>query len=167
MRVQTLSSLRNPGQLMRLSRNRLTTQVDSLRDYCGVTTGHTVPINYVSEQHSPETRTYFQHSAIPTIVEDDESMVESAAFLKPSDQTPYAGYISTNVITNTSGIGQLDAADNSVLLALQNFNPDSDETMTTTAGQMAGGFGLFHHHNDEFLDEPDKLTMYGEQRPLP
>ncbi|CAF0925533.1 unnamed protein product [Adineta steineri] len=171
MRDQTLSSLRNPGNLMRAGMNMLTTQVNSLRDYCGVTTGQVMTTNYLLQQqqlhhsqNSPGTVSYLQRNHISTIMEDDESKMESSSLINPLDQTPYAGYIPSNVLTNTSGIGQLDAADNSVLLALSNFNQDYNENVITR-GQMSGGIGTFHDHNDELINEPERLIMYGEHRP--
>ncbi|CAF4923251.1 unnamed protein product, partial [Rotaria socialis] len=35
---------------MRVGMNMLTTQVNSLRDYCGMTTGNLIPTNYLLQQ---------------------------------------------------------------------------------------------------------------------
>ena len=129
MRVQTLSSLRNSGHFMRAGMNMLTTQVNSLRDYCGVTTGHPLSSNYLLQQqqlhdlrNSPIAISYLHHNQIPTILENDESIIESISLMTSLDHSPYAGYIPSTIVTNESGIGQLNTADNSVLLALNNFN---------------------------------------------
>ncbi|UJR21221.1 hypothetical protein I4U23_024317 [Adineta vaga] len=171
MRVQTVSSLRNPGSLMRAGMHMLTTQVNSLRDYCGVTTGNTIPTNYLLQQQihqtqqSPGIVPYFHpHFQIPPITEDDESLIESAALLNPSGQTPYAGYTPATVSIGASGIGQLDAASNSALLALNNFNQDQNRDVGSS-GQMTSGIGTFHDHTDELINEPERLTIYGGQRP--
>jgi hypothetical protein len=177
MRVQTLSSLRNPGNLMRAGMNMLTTQVNSLRDYCGVTTGHPLPSNYLSQQQfhdfnrSPSTMSHLRHNQITSILEEDESIVESTSLMASIDRTPYVGHPVSIVSANASGIGRLDAADNSVLLALNNFNQSSpiDNRNLIARGQMSAGIGTFHsnvhHHNDDLIDEPERLTIYGEQRP--
>jgi hypothetical protein len=183
MRVQTISSLRNPGHLMRVGMNRLTTQVNSLRDYCGVTTGHPLPSNYLYQQqqqfhdlrHSPIPGSYLRQHQITTINEEDESIMESTSLMNSLDRTPYAGHTLSTMPTNASGIGQLDAADNSVLLALNNFNQplinnnaiENDHLITR--GQMSAGIGTFHghiqDHDDDLINEPERLTIYGQQRP--
>jgi hypothetical protein len=176
MRVQTLSSLRNSGHLWRTGMNMLTTQVNSLRDYCGVTTGQSLPTNYLMQQqqlhrlqNSPTTISYLGTNQIPTIIEDDESIAESTSFIHPLDRTPYAGHITSTLLSNGSGIGQLDSADNSVLLALNNFNQStinaSEDQEIITRGQMSAGIGTFHGRNDELVNEPGRLTIYGDQRP--
>jgi hypothetical protein len=178
MRVQTLSSLRNPGHLMRAGMHILTTQVNSLRDYCGVTTGHPLSSNYLYQQqqqfhdlrHSPMTISYLHQNRITTISEEDESIVESTSL----DQTPYVGHASSAIVTNTSGIGKLNAADNSVLLALNNFNSSlRNQRMNNenfiARGEMSAGIGTFHGHmddpDDDLINEPERLIMYGQQRP--
>jgi hypothetical protein len=179
MRVQTLSSLRNPGNLMRAGMNILTTQVNSLRDYCGVITGYQIPTNYLLQQqqlhhlqNSTTSLSYVRHSQIPTIIEDEENMIESTSLIISQDQdhSPYAGNIPSIVLANASGIGHLDTADNSVLLALNNFNQDPNDVLENeeiiTSGHMSGGIGTFHHHSDELVNEPERLTKYGEQRPV-
>jgi hypothetical protein len=186
MRVQTISSLRNPGHLMRAGMNILTTQVNSLRDYCGVITGHPLPTNYFYQQHyqqqqqlhdsrhSPVPMSYVHQNQITTILEEDESIVESASLMNALDRTPYVGHTLSTVSANASGIGQLDAADNSVLLALNNFN----QTVTNNGienenliarGEMSAGIGIFHgsipEHEDDLINEPERLIIYGEPRP--
>lgn len=170
MRVQTLSSLRNPGNLMRAGMNMLTTQVNSLRDYCGVTTGQMLSTNDLLQQqlrhsqHSPQGVTRLHHThPISVIAEDDEAMIESTALMNQQDQTPYVGQMSSAVVPNAAGIGQLDAAGSSVLLALTNFNEDQNGP---TGGQMTSGIGTFHDLNDELVSEPERLIMYGQQRPV-
>jgi hypothetical protein len=179
IRVQTLSSLRNSGNFMRAGMNILTTQVNSLRDYCGVTAGP-MSTNYLLQQqqlhllqHSPASMSYLNHSRIPTIMEDDESVMESTSRINSQDRTPYAGYIASTILANTSGIGRLDAADNSVLLALNNFNEDATNTLDNedllTRGRMTGGIGTFHdrsRNNDdnEVVIESGRLIMYAAQR---
>ena len=172
MRVQTVSSLRNPGNLMRAGMNMLTTQVNSLRDYCGVTTGQTIPANYLIQQqlhqtqHSPGVMSYIHpHSHMLPIMEDDESLIESTALLCPTNPTPYVGHTSAVLLANASGIGQLDAANSSALVALNNFNHDQncDAAMD---GQMTSGIGTFHDQVDELISEPERLTIYGAQRPV-
>ncbi|CAF0809478.1 unnamed protein product [Rotaria sordida] len=181
MRVQTLSSLRNPGNLMRAGMNMLTTQVNSLRDYCGVTTGHPLPSNYAIQQqqlrdlrYSPGPMSNLRHNQVSTIIEEDESIVESTSLITVMYRTPYVGHTSTIVSSNASGIGQLDTADNSVLLALNNFNPLStnniiDNDNLIARGQMSAGIGTFHGHihdaDDDLINEPERLTIYGAQRP--
>lgn len=180
MRVQTMSSLRNPGHLMRAGMNILTTQVNSLRDYCGVTAGHPLPSEYVIQQqrlhhlqHSPGPVLYLRPNQISTIVEEDENMVESASMLNEFYRTPYVGQMSTNVPLNASGIGLLDAADNSALLALDNFHTSSphriiDSDNLAARGQMSAGIGTFHDYvadaDDDLINEPERLTIYGNQR---
>lgn len=180
MRVQTFSSLRNPGHLMRAGMNMLTTQVNSLRDYCGVTTGNPLGPEYLYQQQqlhdlqrrSPMSVSHLRHTHITSISEEDESMIESTSLMASVDRTPYVGHTSLAVASNASGIGRLDAADNSVLLALNNFNqPVTAENDTTiTSGQLSGGIGTFHgqhqEHDDDLINEPDRLIMYGEQRPI-
>ena len=166
MRVHTLSSLRSSGQFMRAGMNMGSTHVNSLGDYCGAVTGQSMPTNYLSQQqqlqHSPISGTYFgHHHQISPIIEDEENVVESTSLLNPRDPSPYAGNISSNALGNASGIGQLDAADGSARLALNNFNED-----TIASGQLSGGIGIFHGHNDELINEPERLAIYGEQRPL-
>jgi hypothetical protein len=165
VRVHTLSSLRSSGQFMRAGMNMLTTQVNSLRDYCGVTSGHPLSTNYLTQQqqlhhiqNSPASVTFLRHHQIPPIAEDEENTVESDSLINPS---PYAGNIPLNVVGNTSGIGQLDAADNSALLVINNFNHDS-----ITSGQLSSGIGTFPGHNDELVEEPSRLIIYDAQRPL-
>jgi hypothetical protein len=167
MRVQTLSSLRSSGQFMRAGMNMLTTQVHSLRDYCGVITTQSQFTNYLTQQqqlhhvqNSPSAVTYPCHQQISTIVEDEENIIESGSLLNSRDHSLYAGNISSNASGNASGIGQLDAADNSVLLAINNFNQDS-----ITSGQLSSGIGTFHSQNDELVNEPSRLNIYGAQRP--
>jgi hypothetical protein len=163
MRVQTLSSLRNPGNLMRAGRNMFTTQVDSSRDYCG----EVIPTNYLFQQHSPESISYLRHNQIPKIREDEEFFIESTALINPQDRSPYVGHTPSTELTNASGIGQLDSADNSVLLALNNFNQDRiDDEVLITSGQITGGISTFHGDNDELVNEPERLIMYGKQRSL-
>jgi hypothetical protein len=170
MRVQTLSSLRNPGNLMRAGRNMFTTQVDSSRDYCG----EVIPTNYLFQQHSPESISYLRHNQIPKIREDEEFFIESTALINPQDRSPYVGHTPSTELTNASGIGQLDTADNSVLLALNNFNQDTinriDSEVLITSGQITGGISTFHGGNhddsDELVNEPERLIMYGKQRSL-
>ncbi|CAF3700496.1 unnamed protein product [Adineta steineri] len=182
MRVQTLSSLRNPGNLMRAGMNMLTTQVNSLRDYCGVTTGHPLPSNYLYQQqqqhqlydaqhYSSSSMSYLRRNHISTIAEDDESLVESTILMTSMDRIPYVGHTASTVAANASGIGRLDAADNSVLLALNNFNQPLaiGHDNLTTRGEMSAGIGLFHghthDHDDDLIDEPERLAIYGEHRP--
>ena len=183
MRVQTLSSLRNPGHLMRAGMNILTTQVNSLRDYCGVIAGHPGQGNYLFQQqqqqfrdlrYSPGPTSHMHPHRITTIREDDESFIESASLIGAADRTPYAGFTASSVGGNASGIGQLDAAGNSVLLALNNFgsasNQQNSENINIMArGQMSAGIGLFpgsgNNHDDDLINEPERLTIYGEQRP--
>jgi hypothetical protein len=174
MRVQTLSSLRNSGQFMRAGMNILTTQVNSLRDYCGVTTGLPLTTNYLLQHqqqqphHSPSSLAYYGQHQITTITEVDESAMETSSLIDPS---PYAGHTESEVLANASGIGQLDSADHSVLLALNNFydstNTHFDDGMTR--GHMSAGIGTFHGHlyerDEELINEPDRLIIYGEQRP--
>jgi hypothetical protein len=181
MRVQTISSLRNPGHLMRAGMNMLTTQVNSLRDYCGVTTGHPLQSNYLYQQqqfydlrNSPVSMSHLRHNQITTITEEDESMMESSSLMTALDPTPYVGHTSSAVSVNASGIGRLNAADNSVLSALNNFNQPStnsaiDNENSIARGQMSAGIGTFHgnmhDHDDDLVTEPERLTIYGEQRP--
>ncbi|CAF0817792.1 unnamed protein product [Rotaria sp. Silwood1] len=181
MRVQTLSSLRNPGHLMRAGMNMLTTQVNSLRDYCGVITGHPLPSNYAIQQqqlhdlqHSPGPRSNLRHNQVSTIIEEDESMVESTSLIPTMYRTPYVGHTSSIISANASGIGQLETADNSVLLALNNFNSLStnniiDNDNLIARGQMSAGIGTFHGHihdnDDDLINEPERLIIYGAQRP--
>ncbi len=168
MRVQTVSSLRSSGQFMRAGMNMLTTQVNSLRDYCGVTIGNPLPSNYLLQQqqlhhiqNSSKPLSYLHHNQIPIIFENDEHMIESISEINPHDHSVYAGYIPSIVLINESGIGQLDTADNSALSALNNFNQD-----LITRGEMSSGIGTFHDHNDELINETERLIIYGEQRPL-
>jgi hypothetical protein len=178
MRVQTLSSLRNPGHFMRAGMNILTTQVNSLRDYCGVTTGHPLPSNYLFQQqqlhdlrHSPMPTSHLRQNRITTISEEDESMVESTSLMTSLDRIPYVGHTSSTVPANASGIGRLNTADNSVLLALNNFNQPliNDNGNLLAQGQMSAGIGTFHgyihDHDDDLIIEPERLIIYGEQRP--
>lgn len=182
MRVQTMSSLRNPGHLMRAGMNMLTTQVNSLRDYCGVTSGHPLPHSYSYQQQrsfhdlrrSPMLIPHIGQIPITIITEEDESIIESTSLMGAIDRTPYAGHTSSTVAANASGIGRLNAADNSVLLALANFQRTSGDDPINIGnfiarGQMSGGIGTFHGHtddrDDDLIDEPERLTIYGEQRP--
>lgn len=176
MRVQTLSSLRNSGQFMRTGMNIFTTQVNSLRDYCGVTTGIPLTTNYLLQQqqpyhsaYSPTSMSYLRHNQITTIAEDDETAVETSLFIDPS---PYVGHIVSTVLADASGIGQLDAASHSVLSAVDNFQeasletPDLDDIITR--GCVSAGIGTFHghiyEHDGELVNEPERLIMYGHQR---
>lgn len=182
MRVQTMSSLRNPGHLMRAGMNMLTTQVNSLRDYCGVTSGHPMTASYAYQQqrlfhdlrHSPMVISHIGHNPITTISEEDESIIESGTLLASLEHTPYVGHTSSAVAANASGIGRLNNADNSVLLALENFSrsPSNDLLHSESfiaRGQMSGGIGTFHGHSDDqdddLIDEPERLTIYGDRRP--
>jgi hypothetical protein len=166
---------------MRTGMNMLTTQVNSLRDYCGVTTGQTLPTNYLLQQQQlhhiqnfSTLTSYLHHNQIPTIIEDDENNIQSTSLINPQDHSPYAGNIPSIIIMNASGIGQLDTADNSVLLALNNFNQDTinriDSEVLITSGQITGGISTFHGGNhddsDELVNEPERLIMYGKQRSL-
>jgi hypothetical protein len=190
MRVQTLSSFRNPGHLMRAGMNILTTQVNSLRDYCGVITGHPMPPNYLYHhqqqqqqqgfhdlRYSPAPMSQLRANQINTIIEEDEAMIEAASLMTGLNRTPYAGYTASTVISNASGIGQLDTANNSALSALDNFQQRSlgqcsENINLRPRGQMTAGIGLFHGDvanddgNDDLIDEPDRLIIYGEQRPM-
>jgi len=181
MRVQTISSLRNPGHFMRAGMNMLTTQVNSLRDYCGVTTGHPLSSNYLYQQqqfhdlrNSPVPMSHLHHKQITTITEEDESNMESTLLMTSLDPTPYVGHPSSTISANASGIGRLNAADNSVLSALNNFNQSStnnaiDNENSIARGQMSAGIGTFHghmqDHDDDLITETARLTIYGEQRP--
>jgi hypothetical protein len=162
---------------MRTGMNMLTTQVNSLRDYCGVTTGQTLPTNYLLQQQQlhhiqnfSTSTSYLHHNQIPTIIEDDENNIQSTFLINPQDHSPYAGNIPSIIIMNASGIGQLDTADNSALLALNNFNQNTIDPLDIQDliknGQMSGGIGTFHDHNDELVNEPERLMIYGEQRPF-
>jgi hypothetical protein len=157
MRVSTLSSLRSSGNFMRAGMN-------TLRDYCGVTTGPIMSTNYYLQQQqlhllqqSPASISYIHQSRVPTINEDDESIMDSTSITNRQDRTPYAGYLASTILSNTSGIGQLNAADNSVLSSLNNFNQDTrdmiDNEDLIARGQMTGGIGTFHdrsrYNNDE------------------
>ena len=178
-----MTSLRNPGHLMRAGMNMLTTQVNSLRDYCGVTSGHPMPNNFTYQQqrlfhdlrHSPMIMPHMGRNPITTISEEDESNIESSSLLASFDPTPYVGHTLSTVPANASGIGRLNHADNSVLLALENFSrtPRNDLIHSESfiaRGQMSGGIGTFHGHgddqDDDLIDEPERLTIYGEQRPV-
>ena len=183
MRVQTLSSLRNPGNLMRAGMNILTTQVNSLRDYCGVIAGHPGQGNYLYQQqqqqlrdlrYSPGPTSHMHPHRITTITEDDESLIESSSLIGAADRTPYAGFTASAIVGNASGIGRLDSADNSVLLALNNFDPPPNQHTSENfnimgRGQMSAGIGIFqgngNGHEDDLINEPERLTIYGEQRP--
>jgi hypothetical protein len=179
MRVQTLSSLRNPGHLMRAGMNMLTTQVNSLRDYCGVITGHPNAPNYLYQQqqqhhhdvqYSPALVSQLRQNQITTITEEDESMVESASLMTGLDRTPYVGHTTSAVSANASGVGRLDIAASSALSALNNFDEFLPENENLLArGQMSAGIGTFHGHrhghDDDLINEPERLTIYGEQRP--
>ncbi|CAF0958214.1 unnamed protein product [Rotaria sordida] len=174
IRVHTLSSLRSSGNIMRAGMNMLTVQVNSLGDYCGVTTGRLVPRNYLLEQqlHNLQNSTssilYTYYNHMPTIIEDDESIVEPTSLINSQDYSPYTGYISSTVLKNESGIGQLDTADNSVLLALNNFNQDTidifDNGNFTITRHLIGGIGTFHDqshdHNDELINESQLSINY-------
>jgi hypothetical protein len=155
----------------------LTTQVNSIGDYCGVTTGQPLPPNYLLQQQQlhhmqkPSTSvSYLSDNKISTIDEDEENMMEYRALIHSQDHSPYAGNISSIVLVNTAGIGQLDTADNSVLLALHNFNEDTNNTFDNQeiirGGQVSGGIGTFHGHHDELVNEPERLIKYGQQRPF-
>jgi hypothetical protein len=184
MREQTISSLRNPGHLMRAGMNKLTTQVNSLRDYCGVITGHPLAAHYFVQQQQQEQLHDLRYSPVPishlrpyhisTIAEEDEMNTESASLMGVIDQTPYAGFTGSRVLADASGIGRLDAANNSALFALNNFNrPPTNQPIeiheAVAHGQMSAGIGLFHGHtieqDDDLIDERARLTIYGEQRP--
>lgn len=184
MRVQTLSSLRNPGNLMRAGMNIITTQVNSLRDYCGVITGHPLPTNYLYQhqqqqqlhdlRYSPAPNYHVRPHVISTISEEDETLGESTSLMASLTQVPYVGLTATAVAGNTSGIGQLGAASSSALAALDSLKADSDQDISNdqnvgATGQMSGGIGIFqgrlHDHDDDLINEPSKLTIYGEQRP--
>ncbi|CAF2124029.1 unnamed protein product [Rotaria magnacalcarata] len=181
MRVQTISSLRNPGHLMRAGMNMLTTQVNSLRDYCGVTAGNPHPSDYAFQQqqlhhlqNSPGPISYIRPNQITTIIEEDEANGEPTTMINGMDRTPYVGHTLSSVPANASGIGQLDAADNSVLLALENFNePTSgniviDNDILIARGQMSAGIGTFRDYirdiDDDLIDEPERLIIYGDRR---
>ena len=187
MRVQTMSSLRNPGHLMRAGMNILTTQVNSLRDYCGVITGHPINPNYLFQQHgshqeqlhdlrySPAPNVYLRPNRITTISEEDEAVLESTSLMQNElTAIPYVGHTSSTVVTNASGIGNLNHANSSALAALNNFTEQNDRQSIETEilmarGQMSGGIGIFqggmHEQEDELIDEPERLIMYGQQRP--
>ncbi|CAF4598715.1 unnamed protein product [Rotaria sp. Silwood1] len=177
IRVQTLSSLRSSGNFMRAGMNMLTVQVNSLRDYCGVTTAHLMPSNYLLQQqqlhnlqNSTSSISCMHHNQMPTIIDDEESIIESTLLNNSQDYSPYTGYIPSTVSTNGSGIGQLDTANNSALLALNNFNQDiiniSVDENITMRGHMIGGIGTFHDrshdHNDELINESQRLINDNE-----
>ena len=174
MRVQTLSSFRSSGQFMRAGMHMLTTQVNSLRDYCGALTGHAVSANYLAQQqqlhhirNSTLSIAYLRQQQIPTIREDDEYIFESTTLMDPRRSSPYVGDISSDFVINASGIGQLDAADGSVLAVINNLNSDG-----VVSGQLSGGIGTFHDHHhhhqqqDDLVNEPERLIIYGGQRPF-
>ena len=153
----------------------LTTQVNSLRDYCGVTTGIPLTTNYLLQQqqfhHSPSAMSYLYPNRISTIAEEDELILETSTLINPFDPTPYAGRTVSAVLPETSGIGQLESADNSVLSALNNFRPPTPNPFDhgLARGHMRGGIGLFHSRmgdpSDDLVEEPERLSIYGEQRP--
>lgn len=170
MRVHTLSSLRSSGQFMRAGMNMLTTQVNSLRDYCGVITGQAVSANYLAQQQQLQhtqnptmSVCYMRHYPIPTIMEDDENNItESTSFINLRHSSPYVGAILSTTMGNASGIGRLNAADGSVLTVIDNINQDS-----TVSGELSSGIGTFHdHQHDDLVNEPERLIIYGEQRPF-
>ena len=111
-----------------------------------------------------------RHHQITTIAEDDESAVETSSFLDPS---PYAGHIVSTALADSSGIGQLDAASNSVLSAMNNFHEPAPQTSDAeniiTRGCVSAGIGTFHgriyEQDEELVNEPERLIMYGHQRP--
>ncbi|CAF3381352.1 unnamed protein product [Rotaria socialis] len=165
IRVQTLSSLRNSGHFMRVGMNMLTTQVNSLRDYCGMTTGNLIPTNYLLQQQqfhnlqqSNSSVLYIHNNQMPIINEGRESMIELESLMPFQYRSPYAGYIASTVLANESGIGQLDTAANSALTTLNNFNQDTvtivyDENLRMQ-GHMIGGIGTFHNRRlDELINE--------------
>ncbi|CAF2405325.1 unnamed protein product [Rotaria sp. Silwood2] len=177
LRVHTSSSLRSSGNFMRAGMNMLTVQVNSLRDYCGVTTGHLVPSNYLLQQqqlhnlqHSTSSILYVQYNQMPTIVEDNESTIEPTLLINPQNSSPFTGDIPSAVLTNGSGIGQLDTSDNSALLILNNLNQDTinicDNEDVIVTGNMIGGVGTFHDrnydHNDELINESQRLINYSK-----
>ena len=157
------------------------TQVNSLRDYCGVTMGIPLTTNYLLQQqqqqqqqqfhHSPSAMSHLYPNRISTIAEEDELILETSTLINPFDQTAYAGHIVSAVLVETSGIGQLESADNSALSALNNFQPPTPNPFEhgLARGHMRGGIGLFHSGlgapSDDLVDEPERLTIYGEQRP--
>lgn len=170
MRVHTVSSLRSSGQFMRAGMNMLTTHVNSLRDYCGVITGQAVSANYLAQQQQLQhtqnptmSVAYIRHHPIPTIMEDEENIAESTSLMNPRYISPYAGDILSNTTGDASGIGRLHAADGSVLTVINNLNPES-----VISGALSSGIGTFHdhHQHDDLVNEPERLTIYGEQRPF-
>ena len=149
IRVQTVSSLRNPSQIMRAGMNMLTTQVNSLRDYCGViTVQQPVPLT----DNSP--------ISVACLDTHRKSFIDELNFVsRHRDHSPYAGDLQSDIEMNTAGVGQLDSADNSILTALDNFQ----EISLTTEGQLTSGIGIFHSQQDDLVDEPHRLIIYGEQ----
>lgn len=181
IRVHTLSSLRSSSHFMRSGMHMLTTQVSSLRDYCGVTTGHFVSKNYLLQQqhvhclqYSPSAVMHIRYHELPTVMEDEQSQAESKSLTNHAHVSSYVGYIPSEVSRNGSIAGQLDENMHSVQLALNDFIADrvdiADEQGFITGGFMIGGFGTFHDRaqviNDEHIEESERLIDYGEQRPI-
>ena len=155
---------------MRARMNIITTQMNSLKDYCGVTTGPHLQATHPSlptyhVQYSPSTFSRLQHHQITTIIEDDESSLDLNSSFNRRDRTPFAGYIVSESFTDASGVGQLDRADKSVQSALTDFQ-ENDETMVVR-GFLSGGIGTFHTHlyeqREEIVEEPERLIIHGQQ----
>ena len=184
--VHTLSSLRSSGSFMRAGINILGRRISNLRDYCGVTTGHLVSTKYLLKQRQRQRQQFsdMQDSTssmvsiglndISTIIKDDESIMESISIINPQVHLPDGESISSSLLASTSGINQLDTANNSVLLALNNFNQDTVDTFHSNnlipQGFMIGGIGTFHDRiydlNDDVINEPERMIVYGEKRPV-
>lgn len=146
--------------------NMLTTQVNSLRDYCGLTSGHYVPTNNLIQQqlynlqHSRPSVVYVNYNQLSTIAEEGESMIESTPVINIPNRSPYAGFIASTRVVDGFNIGQLDKADNSAVGILNNAT--SNETNTTddenilARGLMIGGIGTFHdHYHNEHMNESE------------
>ena len=149
---------------MRARMNIITTQMNSLKDYCGVTTGpplRTAHLTFHPQDHaqySPSTMSRLHHQPVTTIFEDDESLVEV-------EPTPYAGYITSAIFTDASGVGQLDRADHSIQSALTNFQ--ENDASVDVRGQLSGGIGTFHTHlyerAEDGVQEPERLIIDGQR----
>ena len=182
VRIQTLSSLRNPGQLMRSGMNMLTTQVNSLRDYCGVMTGVPLTTNYPLQQQQEQLSAcgqyphssmsiFRQQNLITSIAEENESNLESSSLIELNDLVPYTGHTHSYVLSNDSpGVGLLRDADKPVSSVLNYFHisrTNSSETdLKLTEGCLSAGIGIFHSNiyepTEEFVSQSDTMIIHGQ-----
>lgn len=159
---------------MRAGMNILTTQVNSLRDFCGVTSGVPSVANYVSQQRDfcePTLSLTVFHSryAMPTILEETTSpVVDDNPTDDVNESMLYAGRISSHTSERRVPAGRLQNANQSASSFLNDFDlktADSIDDESEVAGGCVGaGIGIFqmdvYEPSEQTVQNSDQVIFY-------